>query len=169
MKLNKTENVANMVIKAAVTTVKWFSHCKSQAMTAIVRIYFYLGKGFYSTLYCLFIKYYNLCYFVYNIFVLEIFMQQIHCMIKKFHHFTQNESSRIMVVSTSAGIGFQVHRASTEGMLHKRRSFTPSVVADQELSSCFLTGGLQIIACSWSDYCGYGFSFFVWACIFLES
>ena len=29
---------------------------------------------------------------------------------------------------SSAGIGSLVHRASTEGKLHKRRSFTPSVM-----------------------------------------
>ena len=32
---------------------------------------------------------------------------------------------------SSAGVGSQVHRASTKRKLHKRRQFMPSVVADQ--------------------------------------
>ena len=46
---NKTKNnIANMVIKAAATTLKWPCHRKSQGMTAIVTIScvkFYLDKG----------------------------------------------------------------------------------------------------------------------------
>ena len=46
---NKNENIVNMVIKAAATTLKRPRRCKSQAMTAIVTILyvkFYLDKGF---------------------------------------------------------------------------------------------------------------------------
>ena len=49
----------------------------------------------------------------------------------------------ITITYSSAGVGFQVHSATTDGKLYKKRSFMPRVMVDQAVNTavCLLSDG----------------------------